>query len=428
MVRFGVIGTSGITERFLSATMGIREFSLTAVYSRSLEKAKAFGMAYGAEHCFDDLEEFAKSDTFDAVYIASPNCFHHDQAILLMKNKKHVLCEKPLASNVREVEEMFETAHDNQVVLLEAMRSIFAPEFHKLRNYIQKVGTIRRVSFCFNQQSSRYNSFKKGIVENTFRPEFSNGALMDLGCYCIYPMIFLFGVPQKVTGVCARLSNGVDGAGTVLMQYEGMVGEARYSKVNYSVVESEIQGEDASMTITGIASTKDVTIRYNNGFKEVVHFEQQDNNMEHEIRAFIDMVNGRRHPEAYETTSKRTAEVMEEARKQMGIHYPADDQPEQKEEQVIEAPKAEPKEEAAPAPEVAPKEEPAPAPEAEPKEEAVPKAESEPKAEDEPKAETEPKEEAVPKQESAPKTAQKKSTAKKPRNKKNSTKKTPAKS
>jgi predicted dehydrogenase len=391
--------------------MGIREFSLTAVYSRNLDKAKAFGMAYGAEHYFDDLEEFAKSDTFDAVYIASPNCFHHDQAILLMKNKKHVLCEKPLASNVREVEEMFETAHDNQVVLLEAMRSIFAPEFHTLRSYIQKVGTIRRVSFCFNQQSSRYNSFKKGIVENAFRPELSNGALMDLGCYCIYPMVFLFGVPQKVTGVCARLSNGVDGAGTVLMQYEGMVGEARYSKVNYSVVESEIQGEDASMTITGIASTKDITIRYNNGFKEVVHFEQQDNNMEHEIRAFIDMVNGRRHPEAYETTSKRTAEVMEEARKQMGIHYPADDQPEPKEEPVTpepepaSAPEAEPKEEAAPEP----KEEPAPAPE------AAPKAETEPKPEDAPKAEP------------APKPEPKKSTAKKPRNKKNSTKKASAK-
>jgi hypothetical protein len=222
-------------------------------------------------------------------------------------------------------------------------------------------------------------------VENAFRPELSNGALMDLGCYCIYPMVFLFGVPQKVTGVCARLSNGVDGAGTVLMQYEGMVGEARYSKVNYSVVESEIQGEDASMTITGIASTKDITIRYNNGFKEVVHFEQQDNNMEHEIRAFIDMVNGRRHPEAYETTSKRTAEVMEEARKQMGIHYPADDQPEPKEEPVTPAPEAEPKEEAAPAPEAEPKPEPAPKP------------------------------------------APKKSTAKKPRNKKNSTKKAPAK-
>lgn len=324
MIRFGIIGTSVITEKFLNVTLGIREFTLTAVYSRDLKRAEEFGSRYGASCFYDNLDEFAKSDAFDAVYIASPNCCHCEQAVLMLQNKKHVLCEKPLASNVREAEAMFQAAHENGVVLLEAMRSVFAPEFLHIRNYMKKVGSIRRVSFCYNKYSSRYNRYKKGIVENAFNPELSNGALMDLGCYCIYPMVFLFGLPRQVTGMCARLSNGIDGAGTVLMQYGDMIGEARYSKVNYSVVESEIQGEEATMLISGIASTKDLTIRYNNGFKEVVHFEQQDNNMEYEIRAFIGMIKGERSPQVYETASMNTAVVMEEARKQMGIHFPAD--------------------------------------------------------------------------------------------------------
>lgn len=325
MIRFGIIGTSVITEKFLNVTLGIREFTLTAVYSRDLKRAEEFGNRYGASCFYDNLDEFAKSDAFDAVYIASPNCCHCEQTVLMLQNKKHVLCEKPLASNVREAEIMFQAAHENGVVLLEAMRSVFAPEFLHIRNYMRKVGRIRRASFCYNQYSSRYNRYKKGIVENAFNPELSNGALMDLGCYCIYPMVFLFGLPSQVAGMCARLSNGIDGAGTVLMQYGDMIGEARYSKVNYSVVESEIQGEEATMLISGIASTKDLTIRYNNGFKEVVHFEQQDNNMEYEIRAFIDMIKGARSAQVYETASINTVVVMEKARKQMGIHFPADE-------------------------------------------------------------------------------------------------------
>lgn len=328
MIRFGIIGTSVITEKFLNATMGIREFSLTAVYSRDIKRAEEFGSRYGASCFYDSLDEFAKSDAFDAVYLASPNCCHCEQTILMLQNKKHVLCEKPLASNVEEATAMFRAARENGVVLLEAMRSVFAPEFVHIRNYIKKVGTIRRVSFCFNQYSSRYNRYKKGIIENAFNPELSNGALMDLGCYCIYPMVFLFGLPSQVAGMSAWLSNGLDGAGTVLMQYGNMIGEARYSKVNYSVIESEIQGEEATMLISGIASTKDLTIRYNNGFKEVVHFEQQDNNMEYEIRAFIDMIKGERSSEVYEKASVHTAIVMEDARKQMGIHFPADEKKE----------------------------------------------------------------------------------------------------
>ena len=325
MIRFGIIGTSNITEKFLSVTKGLPKFKLTAVYSRNIDRAMEFGSRYGANHFFDDLEEFAKSDEFDAVYVASPNSCHYEQCILLMKNKKHVLCEKPLASNVRETEEMFRVAHENEVVLLEAMRSAFAPEFPKIRNYFKKIGKIRRVDFHFNQYSSQYHNLKKGIQSNRFLPECSGGALMDLGCYCIYPMVFWFGMPKKITGVSVFFDTGVDAAGTLLLDYGDMIGEARYSKICDDSVPCEIQGENAVMQISHIASTRDISVKYPNGFKEIVHFEQQENNMEHELRAFMDMVWGKRTWDVYEKASKNTAIVMEEARKQMGIRFPSDD-------------------------------------------------------------------------------------------------------
>ncbi len=326
MIRFGIIGTSNITEKFLAVTKGIRKFQLTAVYSRNIDRAMEFGSRYGASHFFDDLEEFAKSDAFDAVYIASPNSCHYEQALLLMKNKKHVLCEKPMASNVRETKEMFRVAHENHVVLLEAMRSAFAPEFPRIRSYFKKLGKIRRLDFHFNQYSSQYNNLKKGIPSNRFLPECSGGALMDLGCYCIYPMVFWFGLPKKVIGSSIFFENGIDAAGTLLLDYGDMIGEARYSKICDDSLPCEIQGEEAVMQISHIASTRDMSVKYPNGFKEVVHFEQQDNNMEYEVRAFMDMVRGDRTWDVYEKASINTAIVMEEARKYMGIHFPADDE------------------------------------------------------------------------------------------------------
>lgn len=324
MVRFGIIGTSTVTEQLLAATKGIRKFQVTAVYSRDMKKAMDFGKKYGANYFYDDLEEFARSDAFDAVYIASPNSCHCEQSILMMKNKKHVLCEKPLASNAEEVNRMFETAHENGVILLEAMRSAFAPEFPRIRSYFKKLGKIRRVNFHLNQYSSKYNAFREGKIANSFQPEYSGGALMDLGCYCIYPMVFWFGLPKEVTGTCVFLENGIDGAGTVLLNYGDMIGEAGYSKITYDTTPCEIQGEKASMQISHIASTRDIMVRYPNGFKEVVHFDQRDNNMEYEVKAFIEMIEEGRSWDIYEKVSKNTAFVMEEARKKMGLVFPAD--------------------------------------------------------------------------------------------------------
>ena len=90
MIRFGLIGTGKIAENFYLANRFGREFALTAVYSRSMERARAFGAGKGKLCYFDDLEAFAASDAFDAVYLASPNCCHHDQAIALMSGQANM--------------------------------------------------------------------------------------------------------------------------------------------------------------------------------------------------------------------------------------------------------------------------------------------------------------------------------------------------
>ena len=187
-IRFGIIGTGKIVERFLDVALTHENFELVAMYSRSIEKAEGFGKKYGATEFFDDLNEFAKSKDIDAVYIASPNSLHSYQAILCLENKKHVLCEKPMASNELEVKAMIDAAKKNNVLLMEAMRLTVLPNFLKVKENLHKIGKVRRYFASYCQYSSRYDKYKEGIVLNAFKRELSNGSLMDIGVYCIHPM------------------------------------------------------------------------------------------------------------------------------------------------------------------------------------------------------------------------------------------------
>ena len=222
MVRFGVIGTNWITESFLSAAGKVEDFELTAVYSRTSDKAEEFANKYDVQHTYTDLDEFVKSNEYDAVYLASPNSLHASQAILCMKNGKHVICEKPIASNTKEVKELVKVAEENSVVLMEAIKSTLLPNFLAIQENLHKIGKVRRYFASYCQYSSRYDKYKQGTVLNAFKPEFSNGSLMDIGIYCVYPAVTLFGEPKKIQASGYMLESGVDGEGSILLTYEEM--------------------------------------------------------------------------------------------------------------------------------------------------------------------------------------------------------------
>lgn len=324
-IRFGIIGTGKIVERFLDIALTHENFEFVAMYSRSIEKAEEFGKKYGATEFFDDLNEFAKSKDIDAVYIASPNSLHSYQAILCLENKKHVLCEKPMASNELEVKAMIDAAKKNNVLLMEAMRLTVLPNFLKVKENLHKIGKVRRYFASYCQYSSRYDKYKEGIVLNAFKRELSNGSLMDIGVYCIHPMINLFGMPNKIVSESMLLESGVDGQGSALFSYEGASGVVMYSKISDSKLPLEIQGEEGTIIIDSILF-KNAKIVYRDGREEIISVDQKENDMYYEIDEFIDVINRN------ETESKKNSyenslmaiQAMDEIRMQIGLEYPAD--------------------------------------------------------------------------------------------------------
>lgn len=323
-INFGVIGTNVITERFLEAGKDAEGFCLRGVYSRSREKAVDFARKHGADLAFDSLEDMASCKEIDAVYVASPNSLHASQSIQMLKGGKHVLCEKSIASNQREFEEMKKAALEKRRILLEAMRSVYSPGFQAIRENLHKLGKIRRVSFQYCQYSRRYDNFKKGIIENAFNPALSNGALMDIGVYCVHPLVSLFGKPEKVISSSLKLSNGIDGAGTILTEYPDFQGELLYSKITDSRVPSQIQGEEGSLVIREIPDPQEVVLYYRDGRTETLDIPRTENNMVYEIREFLRLIREKRYSHEYLENSRMEIELMDEVRRQQKIFFPAD--------------------------------------------------------------------------------------------------------
>ncbi|SFL69353.1 Predicted dehydrogenase [Paenibacillus sp. 1_12] len=326
MVRFGVIGTNRITEQFIAAARECEGVTLTAVYSRTEQQAHDFAAKFGIPHQYTDLESLAQSDQVDAVYIASPNSFHASQAILMMEHGKHILCEKPLASNGKEVRVMIESARRNNVLLMEALKSTLLPNFQAIREHLPEIGQVRRYAASYCQYSSRYDAYKQGTILNAFNPFYSNGSLMDLGVYCIYPMVVLFGQPLGVQANGLLLDSGVDGQGSLILKYSDMDAVITHSKISPSYLPTEIQGENGTMIIDKINSPEKVEIHYRNGSIHDVTNPQPYSSMYYEVQEFIDVLSRGERESTINSHlhSMQSMDIMDEARRQIGLVFPAD--------------------------------------------------------------------------------------------------------
>ncbi len=325
MIRFAVIGTNWITRQFVDAAHETGKYKLTAVFSRSLEQAQTFANDYPVEHLFTSLEETAKSDAIDAVYIASPNSLHFPQTRLFLSHKKHVICEKPLASNLQEVEAAIACARENQVVLFEAFKTASLPNFILLKQSLAKVGKVRKAFINYCQYSSRYQRYLDGENPNTFNPAFSNGSIMDIGFYCLASAVALWGEPHSVQATASLLDSGVDAHGVVVMDYGDFSVTLQHSKVSDSVLPSEIQGEAGSLLVEKISECQKVSFVPRGSKAQELTQPQHINTMLYEAETFARLVeeNEINHPGL--AISRTTAKLQTEIRRQTGVKFPADD-------------------------------------------------------------------------------------------------------
>lgn len=261
MTKFGIVGTGRISDWILKGALQDSRFKAVAVCSRTVENARAFienhpeAFPDGAS-IYTDINALAADPAVDAVYIGTPNSTHCDYTIRCLNHGKAVLCEKPLGCNADEVEKMVEAARRNSAFLMEAMISTLNPNFRKAKELISSIGPVRYYYSGFCQYSSKYEALKKGVVASSFNPQMGGGAMADIGTYTTFPMIALFGVPEK----CVKAEKlmfttpfgDVDLHGSAVVSYPGMTACLTYSKICDSHLPTEICGEGGNISLDAV--------------------------------------------------------------------------------------------------------------------------------------------------------------------------------
>lgn len=324
MLKLAVIGTNWITDKFIEAALQTGEYELVAVYSRSTESGKVFANKYGVNLIFTDLIGLAQSNAIDAVYIASPNSLHFAQSKLMLENGKHVICEKPLSSNITQVNELIEIAKRHNRVIFEALKIFYLPNYELVKQYLPKLGKIRKAFLNYCQYSSRYPRYLDGDNPNTFNPKFSNGSVMDIGVYPLNFAVGLWGKPNKLIAQAYLLPSGVDGHGSVLMNYGEFDVVIWHSKVSDSCIPSEIQGEEGSLIIEHLSVGEKIIYKPRQGAAQDITLPQQENTMYYEAKQFASLCQQSTSYHLGLTLSTISSELLTEIRCQTGVVFPAD--------------------------------------------------------------------------------------------------------
>jgi predicted dehydrogenase len=323
MLTYATIGTSWITERFIHAAQLSNELQLAGVYSRTEEKAKKFADSFNTAY-YTSIDEIAKNPEIKAVYIASPNSLHFEQAITFLKNKKHVICEKPMFSTTAELDEAYKTAEENGVYLFEATRNIHTPNYRILKEKLHLAGSVRSTILPYMKYSSRYDSFLQGEEPNIFSAKYSGGALVDLGVYPLSIAVGLFGEPEQVTYHPVLLRSGVDGSGTLILKYEGFVCTILCSKIADSVAPCEIHGEKGTFVLEDAAPISEIRF-LDSQTKEskLLGVAQEEQDMVYECITFARIIDTKNEEEYRElkNLSKMVLKITEEARRQNNIIF-----------------------------------------------------------------------------------------------------------
>ncbi len=323
-IRFGIVGTGNIAHRFADAIQNVQEAELTAVASRTKENAKKFGNEYNIPERFYSYEEMAKSDKIDVAYIAVPHSGHAECSILMMNNGKNVICEKPLAVNTKEVEEMIASAKGNNVFLMEAMWARLVPGTIKLIELIENgvIGQVKGVEgkFCYTMDEDEMD-------HHVLKNKNGGGSLLDVGVYGLNFASWYLG--KDVEDICtqAEIWNGTDTHTCTLLKYKsGAIADISSATLLRKPNEGYIYGTKGFIHINRFYAPQEIEINLLDGTKEVIEENFHGNGFEEQIIHTCECVkNGLKESpiNTFEQTLFITKQ-MDEIREKIGLKYPQD--------------------------------------------------------------------------------------------------------
>jgi D-xylose 1-dehydrogenase (NADP+, D-xylono-1,5-lactone-forming) len=203
LTRWGILSTANINRLVLEGARLADRVEVVAVASRDGARAEAYAREHGIPRAHGSYDALLADDAVDAVYISLPNSLHHEWTLRALAAGKHVLCEKPYTRHSAEVDEAFDLAERNGLVLSEAFMWRHNPQTARFVELLPEIGELQtiRATFAFRLRAER---------DVRLSADLDGGALMDVGCYCVSGARLLAGKPERVHGEQVVGPSGVD--------------------------------------------------------------------------------------------------------------------------------------------------------------------------------------------------------------------------
>lgn len=245
ILKWGIAGPGNIARRFASDMALLSGHQIVAVGSRNLERARTFAAAFGVPAAYGSYDQLFADPAVDIVYVSSPHHAHVAMSIAAMQAGKHVLCEKPVAVNRQQAEEMFNVAQDHGVFLMEGMWSRFNPSIMACLQ-LAKDGILGEVSYI----NADFFFYREAPAESRmFNMELAGGALLDIGIYPVFLAYLILGMPKKIQATAHFHPTGADLHTSALLKYERGVAHMACGFHAHSEMRARICGTEGEAVI-----------------------------------------------------------------------------------------------------------------------------------------------------------------------------------
>lgn len=317
-LKWGILGPGSIARDFAQALNRVNG-EVYAVASRNKERAEKFARENNVKKAYGSYDEIIKDKDIDVVYIATPHSNHYEYIIKSLNNNKHVLCEKAITVNERELEEALKIAREKNLVLEEAMTLFHMPLYEKVIKKINKedLGKVNMVQVSFG-------SFKEYDENNRFfNLDLAGGALLDIGTYALsFARYFLSSMPEEILSTVKKAKTGVDEkSGIILKTKEDEIATISLAFRSKMPKRGIVSCDNGFITIDNFPRANKATINYLDGKVKVIECGEEEKALDYEVIFMEEKINENKESNSLDLTYDVT-KIMNKVRKDWGIIYP----------------------------------------------------------------------------------------------------------
>lgn len=321
-IKWAVLGTGVIANEMAAALKKIGR-NIYAVGNRTYSKAVDFAKKYGIEKVYDDYNDMFTDSDVDVIYITTPHNTHIEFMKKAIRNGKHILVEKSITLNSRELNEAMELAALHNVVIGEAMTIYHMPVYKKLKEILDS-GRLGKVNLI----TMNFGSYKEYNMNNRFfNRNLAGGAMLDIGVYALsFIRYFMTEKPDKLLSQLKKAPTGVDEqAGLLLMNNDGQMATVMLSLHSKQPKRGMVSCEKGYIEIMEYPRAFEAAVTYTeSGEKELVKEGDTRDALIYELLDMEKAINGDKKCMLLDYT-KDVMDMMTEFRNSWNFKYPEEE-------------------------------------------------------------------------------------------------------